>query len=433
MRFIAALTVLALLPQEPPKPVERLVCAFYRAAWDGETGEGLSRIGGGDALLDHPESFKDFTYKSVAWHRQNLEEMGQAGIDVALCEFAGREEAVAPMIRAWEEAAKEFRRIPKVAPAVVLAKSAAAFLQAVPKNQLATVQDKPLVWLLPAKEPDPKAFDSLPAFKVGDAAWKPDLEVATGGAFDGPREGKALTLGPGFSDGNRMRARGDEGRWYERSWYVALKVKPLIVAIESWNRFDEGSTICPTKEHGRANVEKTKKYADHFRKGQEIGRPKGRYSDKPGVSYSLKFEPPNEGLKPVDSPGAPFDVVNLTGQSILISKSVAGQDMRYLAFEIDDSYALYERRDFEVQLQLLDKGPGSLTIEYDAAAPAKEGGERLHRAAEPWYYTNSGNWATVTFTLPEAAFANRQGGGGDFRLVRKGAGLSLRWIQVRGK
>ena len=94
---------------------------------------------------------------------------------------------------------------------------------------------------------------------------------------------------------------------------------------------------------------------------------------------------------------------------------------------------VYERRDFEVQLQLLDKGPGSLTIEYDAASPGKEGGDRLHRAADPWYYTNSGNWTTVTFVLHEAAFANRQGGGGDFRLVRKGAGISLRWIQVRGR
>ena len=432
MRLIAVLSLAALL-QEPQKPVERFVAAFYRAAWDGDTGEGLSRIGGGDAFLDHPESFKGFTYKSVAWHRRNLEEMGEAGIDVALCEFADREEAVASLIRAWEEAAKEFRRIPKVAPAVLSAKAAVAFLQAVPKNQLATVQDRPLVWLLPAKEPDPQAFAGLEVFRVGDAVWKPDLEVVTGGALDGPREGRVLTLGPGFNDGTRTRPRGDEGSWYERSWYAALKIKPRIVAIESWNRFDEGSTVCPTKEHGRGNIEKTKKYADHFRKGQEIARPKGRYSAKPGVSYNLKFEPPHEGLKPVDAPGAPFDVVTLTGQSILISKAVAGQETRVLAFEIDDSYALYERRDFEVQLQLLDKGPGSLTIEYDAAAPAKEGGERLHRAAEPWYYTNSGNWTTVTFTLPEAAFANRQGGGGDFRLVRKGAGISLRWIQLRGK
>src|SRR5262245_22719938 len=325
MRYLLFLAALASLPQEPAQPSERIVAAFYRAAWDAESGEGLTRSAGGDALQDHPESFKDFSYRKVSWHRRNLEEMGQAGLDVALCEFADNGEAVKALVQALEESSKEFRRVPRVAPAVRDPGVASGFLKAVPKSHRAAVAGRDLVWLFPAKSPDLRAMEALEVYKVGDAAWKPDLEAVTGGAFDGPRDMKAVTLGPGFKDGgSRIRGR-DEGLWYDRSWYAAMRIKPRLVAIESWNRFDEGSTICPTKEFEKGLLAKTLKYADLFRRGDEIERPKGKYYSAIGVSYHLKFEPPHEGLRPVDSPASPFEVVSLAGQTLLRAKAVPGQ------------------------------------------------------------------------------------------------------------
>jgi hypothetical protein len=432
MRVFAVLALLAALPQDPPRLTDRWVAAFYRAAWNAETGEGMTRAGGGDALQDHPDSFTDFGYHQVSWHRRNLEEMGEAGIEVALCEFAGHEPAVKALVQALEDSTKERKRIPRVAPAAVDPAVVPSFLAAVPSVHLAAVGDRKLVWLRPSEKAKP--FEDPGMFVVGDAAWKPHIAVRHGGAFDGPREGEAVTLGPGFQDGSaRFRARA-EGAWYEKCWYAALKIRPRIVAIESWNRFDEGSTVCPTKEQGRSWIEKTRKYAEQFDRGQEIARPKGKYSATPGVSYHLKFDPPNEGLRPVEMAAAPFEVVNLAGQTFLMSKAVKGQELRILAFDIDESYAWYERREFEVQAQVLDKGRGQIDLEYDAATPGKGGGDRTRRVSpEPYYYTDSGGWATATWRLPDAVFANRQEGGSDFRLVTKGRGLSLRWIQLRAK
>jgi hypothetical protein len=431
MRYLAVASLLALLPQDSPKLTERWVAAFYAARWDAESGEGLTRPGGGDALQDHPESFKDFSYKKAAWHRLNLEEMAEAGIDVALCEFAGNEEAVKALVQALGDVSKDRKRMPRVAPVAADLAVAAAFLAAVPREHFATTKGRSLVWLLPSKKAQPA--ENAEMYVVGDAAWKPHLAATLGGACDGPRDMEVVTLGPGFRDGtSRLRSRND-GAWYERSWYAALKIKPRMVVLESWNRFDEGSTICPTKEYGKATAAATKKYADQFRRGEEIARPKGKYSSALGVSYHLKFDPPNEGLRPVDSPDSPFEVVALSGQSLLMAKPVTGKETRTLAFDIDDSYAYYEKREYEVQIQLLDKGRGQVDLEYDAAAPGQSDRDRTRRAAEPFYFVDTGNWATATFKLPEAAFANRQEGGSDFRLVTKGRGLSIRWVQVRAK
>ena len=431
VRYLCLLAIFPLLAQDPPTLPDRWVAAFYRAAWDAESGEGMTRAGGGDALQDHPESFKDLNPRSVPWHRRNLEEMAEAGIDVALCEFAGNEVAVKALVQALEETSKDLKRTPRVAPAAVDPAVAASFLAAVPAAHLARVGDRKLVWLLPSGKAKP--FEDPAMLVAGDPAWKPQLAARHGGAFDGPREGEAITIGPGFQDGSpRYRSRAD-GAWYEKGWYAAMKIKPRLVAIESWNRYDEGSTLSPTKEHGRAYLEKTKKYAEQFRRGQEIARPKGKYSSAPGVSYHLKFEPPHEGLRPVETFDAPFEVVRLAEQPLLMAKPVKGKELRILAFDIDESYAWYERREYEVQAQVLDKGRGQIDLEYDAATPGKGGGDRTRRAAEPYYYTDSGGWATATWKLPEAVFANRQEGGSDFRLVTKGRGLSLRWIQLRAK
>ena len=433
MRYLFLLPLLAISPQDSPKLTERWVAAFYAARWDAESGEGLTKTGGGDALQDHPESFSGFSYKKAAWHRRNLEEMGEAGLDLALCEFAGNAAAVDALVQALEAATKESKRIPRVAPACNEPAAALSFLGKVPARFQAAVGGRPLVWLAPSKRAAPEAFGAIEVFTVGDAAWKPDLAAAAGGAFDGPRDMEVVTVGPGYNDGtSRLRSRSD-GAWYERSWYAALKIKPRLVAIESWNRYDEGSTICPTKEHGKAQLAKTKKYADLFRKGDEIARPKGRYSSALGVSYHLKFDPPDEGLRPVETSETPFEVVVLAGTSLLMAKPVPGIDARVLAFQVDDSYAYYEKREYEVQLQIMDKGRGHVDLVYDAALPGKDQRDRTRRAAEPFHFADSGDWATVTFRLPEAAFANRQEGGADFRLVTRGRGLSIRWIQLRAK
>jgi hypothetical protein len=430
------LPLLLLIPQDAPaRKTERWVAAFYSAKWDAESGEGMTRPDGTDALQDHPEAFQDFSYRKAAWHRRHLEDMAAAGIDVAVCEFAANRAAVDALVEALKAAAKDGRKTPRVAPLTADPAMARLFLERIPEAHHAKGDGRPMIWLPHSKQASPEALAALRKFfVVADPAWgEPDLKFAAGGAFEGPRELDVVTLGPGYRDASlRIRDR-DDGAWYERSWYIALKIRPRVVAIETWNRHDEGSSIGPTREHRRDYLERTKAFAEQFRRGGEIPRPKGRYSSAFGVSYHLKFEPASEGLRPVEGPGTPFEIVKLADQRILMAKPVEGRDRRVLAFAVDDSYALYERRVYEVQIQVLDKGPGKVVLEYDAAVPGKGEKDRTCRTAEPYYFTDSGDWATATFRLPDAAFANRQEGGSDFRLVTEKRGLSIRWIQLRAR
>ncbi len=426
---------LLLLLLAPAPRGERLVAAFYAADWDAATGEGLTRPDGSSALELHPPDLKGLSYRQPAWHRSQLVGMGEAGIDVALCEFAGRPEAVAALAKALEELATGKAPFPRVAPAAASTADAAAFLAAVPARFVATVDGAPLAWLRPSATASGAALAEfrgawaaahdgvLPAVAAGREWGEPDLAVAPGGAIDGPGDGDAVILGPGGRDGpGRVRER-DGGAWYERAWYAVLRRKPRLVAVDSWNRYDRATAVGPTREHGREYVESTRKYATMFRKGHELPRPKGKYSTAPLVAWNLTFDPPDGGVKPVDVPGGAGEIVEAAGVRMLTSKAAPGTARRQLAFAVDDSFAWWERRAYELRLDFLDRGTGEFAVEYDGwAGPGRAG---------PVAFTDSGDWREAVLRLPEAALAGRQEGGSDFRIVLEGRGIALHRVVLR--
>jgi len=90
---------------------------------------------------------------------------------------------------------------------------------------------------------------------------------------------------------------------------------------------------------------------------------------------------------------------------------------RYMVFDVDDAYFYDggEGSGVRVEVTYYDQGLDSWGLEYDAL-------DDPYRSAGIVQKTNSGLWLTVSFTLSDARFANRQAGGGDFRLDCMGDG-----------
>ncbi|MDH7486744.1 MAG: DNRLRE domain-containing protein, partial [Anaerolineae bacterium] len=90
---------------------------------------------------------------------------------------------------------------------------------------------------------------------------------------------------------------------------------------------------------------------------------------------------------------------------------------RYMVFDVDDAY-FYDGGDgsgARVNVTYYDQGWGSWRLQYDAF-------DDPYRTAGVVQKTNSGRWLTASFTLADARFADRQAGGGDFRLDCLGDG-----------
>src|SRR5205807_8491023 len=82
---------------------------------------------GSDGLTDHPPTLKGFCYRSVPWHKKQLADMAEAGIDFALMVFWGapseqNEKAslhwsyagLKPLVQARDELVREGKKPPRI-------------------------------------------------------------------------------------------------------------------------------------------------------------------------------------------------------------------------------------------------------------------------------------------------------------------------------
>ena len=68
---------------------DRIVGTYYFYWYDSHSKSHLVNGDGSDALTTHPPTLEDFSYTSVRWHKQQLLDMIDAGIDVVLPVFWG--------------------------------------------------------------------------------------------------------------------------------------------------------------------------------------------------------------------------------------------------------------------------------------------------------------------------------------------------------
>src|SRR6185436_18661227 len=109
------------------RSTERIVGTYYFYWYDAPSKAHVVDGDGTDALTTHPPTLEGLSWKSVAWHRRQLEDMIAAGIDVVLPVFWGAPseqnsmahlhwsyEGLPPLVQAREELLQAGRQPPRI-------------------------------------------------------------------------------------------------------------------------------------------------------------------------------------------------------------------------------------------------------------------------------------------------------------------------------
>ena len=360
---------------------------------------------------------------------RELQEMGRAGVDAALVLVDGRFDA-RPLADAAEALRARGLNVPRLAPCLPpdldAASVARRFYDAVPPPLRAAVDDRPLLWLLPgapgAAVPAVE-LDGRKAFIVADLRWTgADRRFAWG---RGPIDVDVVSVGP-------LGPRGrEDGQAYEKAWFAAHVLGRAWVVVETWNGADDG--VNEAAGRGRGGIEATARHVRKHKGGEKTSLPKGKWTGQAKALFTMRYNPREQGLRPVAAEDGAHDQVQLRGVAVLASKESPPHRRRCLYFDVDDSFWYHESRAFDVDVEFLDLGEGALRLEYDAADRRLPLPERHAKSAGEHPFTATNEWRSVRFELPDALFGNNLPGGADFRLVTEGRGVIVRRVAVHAR
>ena len=244
-------------PKPPP-----FVMAIYRVDYNANARKGASQnvwnASGATLLADQPMSGSGpwFSGLRPAWHRQQLIEMRQAGVEVALLRTSVNDTLLSRELDALVVALKELK---------------------------AAGQDYPLIGVdATAGQPDldviyahlPAEFRAMQEVvgKDESGVLVYDLTIGTDSKAtlaDGTPIARAYynvgvaSVSPGRVDKNGVIGRKG-GRAYDTSWQVALVSTPDQIVVDSWNDFLHGSEIAASRQYGEQYADATRAQAIQF-------------------------------------------------------------------------------------------------------------------------------------------------------------------------
>lgn len=303
---------------------DRIVGTYYFYWYDAPSNGHILNGDGSDALTTHPPTLEGLSYKSVAWHRRQLDDMIAAGIDVVLPVFWGAPSdhgttallhwsfaGLPPLVRARQELLDAGRKPPRIGlfyDTSTLQHNAWGehvdlttdrgrqwfhatvrdFFSLIPPGHWAMIDDRPIVLLYAAafaKAHDqsvvehlraefPKQFGGRVPWLAREVSWqvKADGVFAWGGALGLKNPGGVAALGPGY-DHSAVPGRTPlvvdrrGGAFYQEQWLELLRNPVNFVMVETWNEWHEGTDVAESREYGRHYIELTRKYADLFKQG----------------------------------------------------------------------------------------------------------------------------------------------------------------------
>jgi len=304
---------------------------FYWYQWPNE--HFFDDAGRSDtALRHHFPDHRTVNYESLAWHRRQMQDTVDAGIDVALCVYWGAPNqydrpglsfsvrGLPPLVVALDDMAKT-GPAPRVAlfydTTTLLARHAFRkpradnvdlrteegqdifyhtirdFFCLVPPRHWACLDGRPIIQLYTsafAAGHDQSTLDYVHdrfaadfagrrPFVVAGPSWSftADARTGWGAAVNRPLLGEAVAqIGPGYDDSpvpSRQTATRDRlgGGYYEAAWLLALQRRPRLVIIETWSELHEGTGICETLEDGRFYINLTRRFSDMLKSGRSPG------------------------------------------------------------------------------------------------------------------------------------------------------------------
>jgi len=469
---------------------QRLIGTTYFYWYDIQTKAHIIDRDGTDALTDHPADLDKISWRSVGWHRKQLEDMLAAGIDFLMPVYWGvptKYEAwsfagLPPLVRAHDQVLHAKKRAPQIGLFYDTSTlryndfdgpgksrhidlktdfgkdwfytTIRDFFSFIPPAKWARIDGKPIVFLYAAafaKAQDPALFDYVrgrfradfgtDVFLVRHRDWQgqADAVYQWGGALGLQIDRHVAALGPGYDHsavpGRKplvVDRRG--GAFYTEQWTKLLQMdprrRPWMVHVETWNEFHEGTDVAESREYGRQYIALTRKFANLFHRGVRLPV-SGPYTQARQVSWT-PLASCGLAIRPSKGDGL-WAKWTIDGVPVVVSEPSERFDGVYLYFQVDDSF-LYDADDVSVELTITyrDAGCEAFAVEYDSAKldeGIREGAFRLGSAVA---VAGSGLWKTATVRLNDVRFANRTNGA-DFRLGIDGGErrLAVRRIVVR--
>jgi len=302
---------------------ERIVGTYYFYWYDWNSSLHFF-VGGKDALTNHPPEIEEVSYLSEEWHRDELLDMMDAGIDFLLPVYWGDSYALPwsgiglerlvdaeegmvargirpPKIGMFYDTTSlmlehRYRGMPGERPNLsteygkdLFYSMIRDFYLRIPEALWARMDSAAVVWLYSSawvSDYDQSLVEytrrrfledfNSSVFIVRERSWSLDTDMEYGwGAALGPSLLDVTAIGPGFDNEGAVRCYGQQplkrdrldGCSYRDDWEEALRAASNIVVIETWNELHEGTEICETVELGRKYIEITAEYARAFKEG----------------------------------------------------------------------------------------------------------------------------------------------------------------------
>jgi hypothetical protein len=468
---------------------DRVVVTPYFYWYDVFSGAHIYNPDGTDALTTHPPTLTGFSYLSRAWHRQQLLDMIDAGIDVVMPVYWGEpsqrlpDQPVAlqpwsyaglpPLVRARDELLAEGKQPPRIGLFYDTStlewnvanrqidlttehgrqwfyESIRDFFSLIPPRHWAMIDDRPIVFLYAAgfaADHDQAAFDyTQQAFAadfggrtpyiVREISWnvQTDQVYAWGGALGLKNPGVA-SLGPGY-DHSAVPGRDplivdrEDGAFFERNWIRFLRNPSHMVMIETWNEFHEATDIAASKEYGRQYIELNREFVDLFKAGIRPPLPRGPYSDSKSVHVTLGITNTSHGLVQFDhADGLTQPLVVAERECRAVVPTEHGG--RYIYLRLDDSFKWADSMMVDLEVEYFDSGSGSFHIQYDGSDPNAPFQGAYTASSQSVTLTGTDRWKTARFRLLAARFLNSQNGGADLRIATGPNPLHVHRIIVR--
>jgi glycoprotein endo-alpha-1,2-mannosidase len=233
------------------------------------------------------------------------------------------------------------------------------------------------------------------------------------------------------------------GATYDFQWQEALGtgIQPHMVGVATFNEWHEGTQIEPAAagatdglgfaydDYGDLGplgyLTATVRWAERL----VALPPAPAYRGAPSVSVALGERNSVQGLLQSDLPGdgltEPVEVEGLAARRLVDNPT----KMRYLYLWVHNDFVYAEETSLEVEVDYLDLGEGAFGIEYDSTH-AVWPFQGAYKATAPVLLTNSGEWRTARFTLPDAYLGGRQNGHADLRLFASGSHLYVRRVKI---
>ncbi|MDP8922906.1 MAG: DUF5010 domain-containing protein [Chloroflexota bacterium] len=424
------------------------------------------------ALALHPPVGQPFDWRDPNWHRQQLVDMAEVGVDVALAVYwADTDEwstgGLDALVSAREALLSEDFRPPAIGlmfdtnlyarilpnrPALAdltsevgmaaFADLIGDYFDQVPACHQARVDGRPLVfvWRADTEDDDKFAFDQRTLDGVQDlldarmgvrpllvyertwidhaaaagTAVTPEAWYGWGAALKGPRFGdRTVAVGPGYDDRTLVERPGyvrdrDDGRAYARDLRAAVLSGRRWLLLETWNELWEGTAIGETAEYGRDTLLATRRYVELFHRLDAAPARDGWFDLGTGEGAYLR--------RLAEAWQELGQAVVLDGRPAARALYEEADGAAYFHFAVEPRLGIGAPQPVVIDVEYYDEGYGSFYLEYDSDDPeARDGGR--YATAPPVLFEGTGRWRTARFHLPDASFRGRQYAGyGDFRI-----------------